>query len=91
MTDHVPSYEETTVAHWEQLREILAKDDEQSLEGGVEDDWEDPLEFAPQLEVLRDEETQDYSNIPHRDDNLLDESVVHQSQEEPGNLSWKDR
>ena len=73
------------------MREILADDDEQSLEGGVEDDREDPLKFAPPPAVVRNEETQDYSNIPHRDDNLLAEIVVHQSQEEPYNLSTCER
>ena len=34
---------------------------------------EDPLEDAPPPEMLRDEETQDYNNIPHGDDNLVDE------------------
>ena len=68
------------------MREIQAEDDEQSLEGGVEDEQEDPLEDAlPPM--LRDEKTQDCNNIPHRDDNLVDENVVHQSQGEPDNLS----
>ena len=89
-TDHVP-YEESAVAHWEQLREIQAEDDEQFLEGGVEDEQEDILEDAPPPEMLRAEETLEYSNIPHRDDNLVDENMVHQSQEEPDNLSTRDR
>ena len=57
--DHVPSYEESDIAHWEQLREIQAEDDKPSLEGGVEADREDPLEDAPPQEVLRYEDTQD--------------------------------
>ena len=89
-TDHVPSYEESAVAHWEQLREIQAEDDEQSLEGGVEDDPEDPLEDAPPQEMFRDEENQDYSNMPQGHDSLLDESLVHQSPEEPDNPSTRE-
>ena len=41
--------------------------------------------------MLRDEETLEYSNIPHRDDNLVDENMVHQSREEPDNLSTRER
>ena len=52
---------------------------------------EDPLEDAPPPEMLRDEETQDYNNIPHGDDNLVDENVVHQSQGEPDTLSARGR
>ena len=43
----------------------------------------------PPPEVLRDEDALYYGSLSHKDDNLLDESVAHQSQEEPNNLSTR--